>query len=365
MTVKLFLSMVLLQLIGAFSLVAVCQSETSTVKITIGVIVPLSGSLSEYGNAVRNAIEMAKQDAPENFKSLIVLYEDSQSDPKLGVSAFKKLTSSPIDSIFVWGASFSEVIAPLAESIRIPLFAMSISPTLAKGKSYVVRTSGTSDTLVLPLVRYIENHKFKKIALIKTEWSYTEELAKALKQGLGASFVFDEYSFSREETDFRSGLVKLHKRNPDIVGVFLGANQVSQFYRQQFQLKTASPSFGTGFFGSQNEIKNSGPNIEGAVFADFSYCKSFTEKYRQSFGTDTHIAYAVNMYDMAILFAQVANTVAKTDKKAFFEEIRKERNYQGVCETFAYKYSKEVGGYFDYPTSLYRIKNGSVVKEDL
>lgn len=354
---KPLLSLLLVTILTCCSLLTVSVAQEN---IKVGVIIPLSGSLAEYGTALKNAIELARIDDSKSMRILDIIYEDSQSDPKLALSAFNKITSSPIDLVYVWGATPSETIAPVAEGKKIPLLAMSVSPTVAKDRQYVLRTVGTADELIAPLGKYLINSNYKKIALAKTQWTYTEELSKSLKKILQDRILVTEYDFNREDRDFRTALLKIAEYKPDVVGVFLGSSQVSAFFQQQRQLKQSYPSFGADFFASQKEINDSGPNIEGAIFPHYLFCEEFTKKYIEKYGNDTHIAHAINLYDIIKIVSSNALILENDKTNSLLQLLKSGVEIRGVCSNFKYKYSSDTGGYFDYPTSLYKINNSKV-----
>ena len=54
---------------------AVAQAE-STAKV--GLVLPLTGAIAEYGIATRNGIELARTERGDLFKSVQFAYEDSE-----------------------------------------------------------------------------------------------------------------------------------------------------------------------------------------------------------------------------------------------------------------------------------------------
>jgi hypothetical protein len=145
-----------------------------------------------------------------------------------------------------------------------------------------------------------------------------------------------------------------------MIGVFLGSSQTSIFYQQQKQLNQFFPSFGEDSLASQKEINNSGPNVEGAIFPHYLFCEAFTKKYHTKYSNDTHIAHAINMYDIMNVVAKYAPAAKANKSKSILELIKSDNSSHGFCSDFRYKNSLETGGYFDYPTSLYQVKDSKV-----
>ena len=59
----------------------------------IGVITFLSDPNATIGTAIRNGIELARHQRPELLQMIDFQYEDDQGDPKLDISAYRKLTN--------------------------------------------------------------------------------------------------------------------------------------------------------------------------------------------------------------------------------------------------------------------------------
>ena len=75
--------------VGALVLVAGNGAFGATVKI--GVVVPLSGAGSVFGEAARSAILMAEQDLGETKNKYKIIFEDSASNIGVAAAAVRKL----------------------------------------------------------------------------------------------------------------------------------------------------------------------------------------------------------------------------------------------------------------------------------
>jgi outer membrane PBP1 activator LpoA protein len=78
-------------LLSLLSFSSPCLSESHPDRFVVGLILPLSGELADYGAALRRGFELAEEDAPERFKYLDLRYQDSQYDQKTALSAFRFL----------------------------------------------------------------------------------------------------------------------------------------------------------------------------------------------------------------------------------------------------------------------------------
>src|ERR1700741_4489209 len=77
-------------------------APTSSEAFKVGVIAPLSGPLTEYGDAFKNGIMMATNESAN--KHVQFIFEDSAYDPSKAISAFYKLRDTDkVNMVFNWG----------------------------------------------------------------------------------------------------------------------------------------------------------------------------------------------------------------------------------------------------------------------
>ncbi len=135
------------------------QASLTTDRTKIGVLLPLSGEVGQYGQNTLRGIELAlaalQERHPEMALSLVV--RDSHND---GVAASDALRSLVTDAhvVCVVGPLFSQValdLAPIAEQLQVPL----VSPYAPDGEfptlsTYAFRNSMTDDLQAGALAEY-------------------------------------------------------------------------------------------------------------------------------------------------------------------------------------------------------------------
>jgi branched-chain amino acid transport system substrate-binding protein len=109
--------------------------EKKTVKL--GVIAPLTGSLSELGLGIKNSVDLAIRQANEKGTvpgyEIVLAAEDDAADPATGANAANKLASDP---------TVGGVVGTLNSSV-----AQSVAPVLAKANIVQVSPANTNPTL--------------------------------------------------------------------------------------------------------------------------------------------------------------------------------------------------------------------------
>ena len=86
-------------------------AESNDRKFVVGLILPLSGELADYGEALRHGFELAEEENPELFSHLELRYQDSQYDQKAALNAFGRLEQQGDVKLYhTWGVSPNETI---------------------------------------------------------------------------------------------------------------------------------------------------------------------------------------------------------------------------------------------------------------
>ena len=337
---------------------SVVMAENLQVKI--GVSAPLTGDLAEYGAAVRNGITLAVEEHAKDFAQIQFIFEDNQYEPAKALTAYRKLREiDKVDLIYSWGEPPFQVIAPLAEQELFPLIAMSLDPKPGIGKKYVIRSINHAEQYAEKLVSYARSQGWKKIAILKTEDPFLNSMIDGIKKYLRPDENLLVYAtFTPDEYDFKTQIAKLKLENFDALGVYLFSGQVSAFYRQALAQKFIISTFGTDFFESEKEIKDSVGGMNGAVYPNLRVPDLFHQNYRDHFKNDSQIAYAYNAYE----FAKLASIVFTNLKTALSgEEIVNLFMHPPLSAPFQVKESDQSGRYYEFPLVIKKIIKDKIV----
>lgn len=333
----------------------------------IGVLVPLTGPLAEFGIAVKNGFELAQLEHPERFAKLGFVFEDSRYDAKTSITALSKLAwRRDISLVYNWGTATGEALAPVAEAREIALITNSQTPSLSENREYVLRFVNPAEDFSKALLKSLRQRGMKRIAVVKAELGYINELLEGVQRNLAMDETLEVVdTYSPEEQDFKSTITKLKAKDYDAVGVFLITGQISQFYRQAAAQNLSVPTFGSDFFESRAEIADAGPSIEGAFYSNVVVSDAFKTKYFERFGSDTHLTYASNAYDFALLSADLfANFAPGESAAATLRRYQEVQSRDGTSGEFAYKETLQGDKYFTFPIGVKQITAGQIVLVD-
>lgn len=337
MKTKIVISAVILLIVIA---VVSFKEKTNDDEIVIGMNIPLT-VLGEYGEAIRNGVEMASEDFETKEKGVRFVYEDNAYSGTDSVSAHRKLSEfNNVDISFVWGTNPGEAVIPIADQYDSFVVAGGFGdPDVTKYSESVVRHMFSYDELAEKIWKYLRSKDMKNIGIIKTNIAFLNGIAISLEEQAreNESVVVVESIDSFDERDFRTIIVKL--KNSDIevdaLGVFMINGQISQFFLQADQLGLDIPTFGTDFFESTKEISDARGTMEGTVYPSYLVSEEFRERYIEQHGNDAQISYAANAYDFVGILMN--NKIDYTNKESIGLSFSKISSFGGVGGTYTYE----------------------------
>jgi len=338
------------------------------VDVKIGVCLALTGSLAEYGEAVRNGIELARLQHPEYFKNVEFIYEDDAYDPKKAVLNFRKFTTiDKINFMFAWGAEPSLTLAPIAEREKFAIITQSPLVSISRNRSDILRFQYNDDKHGLVLTEYLKNQGIKRIGMIMSEGSFFQLLSNGIEKHLK-----DDQSYTvitsvlPSETDFRSILIRKDLKNYDITGVYLFPGQLRIFYRQMHELGLNFRTFGTTTFESTSILQDVLPLIEGVPYTHSATSDEFLKEYVRYYGNNMHAGYAAGCYDFAMLAGKLATSgkiTAAMNGLGIIDAFKQVKPFSGASGNIKLIQSKEDGTYFDFDIAVKKFVAGKIVTE--
>jgi branched-chain amino acid transport system substrate-binding protein len=270
-------------------------------NLKVGIIAPLTGDYSTYGQAMKNGFNLAFENS--KFK---LIFEDSKFKSTDAINAFNKLVQ--IDKVeVVYGEASSKVtlsLAPEAQKQKKILFSsISTADDITNSGDFVFRNVPTNYLQGKVAAEYlIKKLKCKKIGILKDNDDYGNSLAKSFiefSNKLGGKIVRED-SYFKGNKDFKPQLMKLKSSNID--GLFIPGNynETAIILKQMKELNIAIPIIGGDGSYSQDLITNAGNASEGFYLTHFkineksdfyiSFKKKFIAKYNRE--PDVYESYA-------------------------------------------------------------------------
>jgi len=200
------------------------DSASPSSEIVVGAILPLSGPAATIGDLIKRGLELGVADAnaahPETPIRLII--EDSKSNPKDGLTAYRKLVDSDKAPVVI--AAFSNVanaVAPAAEQDKVLMIGSTVTmPGLTAGKQYTVRFFTSAHQLAGTMATHAGT-KFKRAAVIYANDEYGKNSFKIFKDVFekAGGQVTGSDEFVPSNTDFKNSVARLLDGDPECLYV--------------------------------------------------------------------------------------------------------------------------------------------------
>lgn len=351
----LFLSLLL-----AFTYSALADDGQSCVPLKIGVIAPLTGGMAEFGTATRNGIELALRSDPQLHRGLAFIYEDSKYDPPAALTAFRKLTAvDHVDLVYNWGTGPNQAVAPVAETSRIPLLAMTTEGSVSLNRQYVLRYSIYAEQYSLALLAHLRQRKIRTFDIVTNQVAYFEEVLNGITRNLNNDeIIHTVVRVTPEEQDFRSFMPRLSDTHSEGLGVFLIGGQLSQFFLQSKGLLPQRLIFGSNTFDNPREVERAQGSMDGAVYPSIAVTDKFRDQYVTAYRSEVQVPFAAMGYDLVELCAKLADCKRKTTDE-IISSLRHIGSLSGATGKISYVEPAEAGPGFDFPITISSVTGGS------
>ena len=327
------------------------SSSSTSGPVKIGVPVPLSGDLTNFGQDLGNGAKLAAADI--NSKGGIkggqvqILEEDDQCDAQVGVQAAEKLVTEGIVGIvgsFCSGAAIPES-GVLRQHGDLPFIAPTASNPKFTEQGYDnVYRIGFRDDSEAPIdAAYIRDYlKATHVAILHDNTTFAKGLADLVKAQLPASDVVFYDAITPGQRDYSATMVRIASKSPDVLyytGLYPEWSVIIQNYTA---LKYTFKLFGGGATADPSVIKVVGdainnPNITSVTAPTLDLMtnvQQYSANYKKTFNQDPG-QYGVFEYDAVEAFAAAANKAGSL-KGSDLNAALHSNSYDGLSGTVSF-----------------------------
>lgn len=317
----------------------------------IGVVSYLSGGGAAYGEAIRQGLELARDEINAKGKVKIELViEDSKGEKNEAINAANKLIHKD-NVVAIIGPTLSGemfAVGPIASQAGVPIMGTS---TTAEGITDIGNTvfrNSLPESLAIPPAVKKAKEKFglKKVAVMYSNnndfaVSGYKTFEKAIKEN-GIEIVTTE-TFADKDTDFSAQLTKIAALQPDAIMVAGLYQEAALILKKAREIGLNVPIVGNNGFNSPQLIKAAGPAAEGAVVAspwypgkDDATVKNFIAAYKAKYNKEPD-QFAAQAYDALYIIADALEKAGTTsDAKKLRDSLAAVKDFHGVTGKFAF-----------------------------
>ena len=290
--------------------------------IKIGVMGPLTGNVSVYGQAVVNGaslyLKQVNADGGINGKQIEILAEDEQGDATQAVNCFTKMVDEGITAL-VGDVTTTPTLAVAAESADYNMPMVTASAT-AEAVTYDAETDTVNENVFratftdpfqgIKMADYAyQKLGYTKAAVIfKKGADYNEGLAENFVnefESLGGTIV-DQESYSDGDVDFKTQLTSIMGKGPE-------TDQLKDSYFCANYAKGSSPEFEDAYKAEYGEDYPNG-------FAPLGYDAAKTVVYGVQAAEDAGLEAGTDEYKQAVIDAIASGTIEGITGTFTFDE---------------------------------------------
>lgn len=169
----------------ALSILVLCASSHSE-EVKIGALYSLTGAGAALGESGRLgatiAVDIINKEKFLHPHKIQLVLEDSQSDPKVALSAFRNLVGiEGVPAVVTNLTSVGMTVRGVADQLKIPIFTDSIHTGLTQGHSFVFRNFFSNTTANDSLLSFMKERSFLKLAILHAEEDIGQEALRDLQ----------------------------------------------------------------------------------------------------------------------------------------------------------------------------------------
>jgi branched-chain amino acid transport system substrate-binding protein len=338
----------LLGLIALAPLGAAPAAAQETIKV--GLIDPLTGGSSFYGQSLLRGAQLAIDEANAKGgvlgKKIELVVEDDRSVPADGTSAaIKLITRDNVVAILgTFNSSVSLAVGDVARRYGVPQIitsavADSITEKNDPAKPWVFRASSRSSDQAVAIVGYlVDVAKVKNTVLLEDATDFGTSCGGEVKKDAerrGLKILGTE-RFNPGETNFYSVLTKVRAMTPESVVICGLITEGAQILRQAQDLGLKAVFIGNTAFNNDKLLELAKDAAEGMV-ANATYeatskraaAREFTEKYRAKFNEFPQYT-AAQGYDAALALIDAIKRAGGPDREKVRAALASTKNLSRV-----------------------------------
>ena len=357
-------------------------------EVKVGVLQPLTGPISNFGQNTLNGIKLAheKFNKLPNGDTIKLVIVDNQFDKVQNVNGYKRLAS---------GEKVVAIEGPLASSMAISIkrFAgatktptvtqIATNPRVTKNSKYITRTCFTDDFQGKVGATFALKHGYKTAVVVfdmKQDYSVglAREFMKAYRADGGK--VLKRLYINSGDKDFNAVVAQIKKLHPAIVYAPIYAPEGGLFVRQLRAAGVKVPVLGgDGLADVKQMTALAGKAANGVMFTDhFDPVKAptkvsadFIKSYKAKYGSLPNAFAATGADGYILIYNGIKKCVAnglKPEATTKFKQcvnnaIRHTRNLEAVTGTLTI--DPKTGNPVNKPAVIEKIENGKTVFVDL
>ncbi|MGC8901790.1 MAG: ABC transporter substrate-binding protein [Fervidobacterium sp.] len=326
----------------------IALSITIFANIKIGVLLPLTGGISAFGDWTKKGVELAhSQKNTVLGEKIVLVYADTRSEKTEAANAMARLIDKEKVVAVIGEIASSNSIAAgeIAESRKIPQVAVtSTNPLVTQGKKFVSRVCFIDPLQGTALAEFAGGVlKAKKVTIfVDIEQDYSVGLTNYFVERFEKKYKgqVSKVQYKSGDQEFSAQIGQAMSFGSDVI-MFTGYYNEIALAAQQARAMGYKGYFIAGDGADAPElIKIGGQAVEGLYFtthyvpeaAKTKLAKDFVDAFKKVYGTLPAMNAALG-YDAYMLIVDAIERSKSKDPVKINQAIRATKGFQGVSGT--------------------------------
>jgi branched-chain amino acid transport system substrate-binding protein len=313
-------------------------------QIKIGVLLTLTGSMSNWGQSARDGLVLAQErlasTTQNNVRFQLVFEDYGDFDLKRAVSAAHKLIDvDKVSFLLSYLTEDTEVVWNIAAQSKVPVIAIAAGAAdITTGRANVFRMSPSDIDLMIAASTFVASRGRTNICIVNHQISYFESMSSFLEHAWSAPEAprILRIDVPPTDKDFRSIVGKFKARRCDALFALVLPNAMGTLL-QQLQTFNFSPLI-IGPPGAADPAILSLPTelTDGVVFARFEDPSAeFAESFRSRFGYSPGLTADYGYDALTVLHSVITRFGRSTEEVS--KGLLEVQGYQGASGTIDIK----------------------------
>jgi branched-chain amino acid transport system substrate-binding protein len=339
----------------------------------IGVVLPLTGGDSSYGQAVHNGIMLAYAEIEadtEQVPRIVLDVKDTESDPEKAMALAETIydEGALIALGGVTSAEAKSMIAVADRYDRVLISPSASSPELTGMSSNFYRIWPSDFAAASKMAQFVsQDLKLKEVVVVAEEQDYAKGIQGAFESALAnnGGSVTEVIEFPPNTSDFSGLIGRVMTLKPRAVYLAAYGEDIGNMILALKKAGYEGHILTTSAFSSPRFIVPVGEAAVGVILtqsvfevdSDHAHVKSFVESYREKYGEDPDI-FAAHGYDaMKVVAAAVKGRAVLSSEVP--KGLRDVKDFLGVTGSISFN---DKGDVLKYPR-LYIISSDLVLQD--
>jgi branched-chain amino acid transport system substrate-binding protein len=315
---------------------------TAHADITVGVVIPLTGSASGLGIPAKNEIALWPKSIAGQKLKVIVL--DDATDPTTAVKDAQRLvTEDKVDvlvgSVATPGAIAIADVAASSGTVQLALSPVALPPGKDK---WTFRLPQSSDVMAYAMVQHMKRLNVKTLGFLGYADAYGEQWLKSMQTEAAKNGIkiVDVERFDRADTSVTAQTLKLISAHPDAILIVASGSGTGMPQQAIIERGYKGKVYQTHAAATQDLIRIAGKDADGtyvvsgpATVADQlpdshpskQMSIDFVTQYEKAYGPHSRNQFAGHAHDAFVVLdkaASIALKKAKPGTPAFRSALR-------------------------------------------